>query len=127
MLALPPAQPQHRQSITHWVQRYKPLVRSESSCFLVADLRQQDDFVALGTGAGADRGGIEALLELLLKAWPRLAKLVCMACSGESLFRGSLSCMFLTATATTPLRWLDVLERGGSFWQLCRSAKLNRA
>ncbi len=49
----------------------KPLVRSESGCFPydTTDL----DHVALGNTEMSDRAGMEALLDVVVKAFPRVA------------------------------------------------------
>jgi hypothetical protein len=73
MLALPKAQTKHRQSVENWIDGNKPLVRSESACFLgsLAD----DDYVALKVDE-TDWAGLESLLEVALKTFPKIAKQV---------------------------------------------------
>jgi len=71
MLALPQAQTKHRQSLDNWVNGNKPLVRSESTCF-VGSL-EDEDYVALRPDE-PDTAGLEALLEMSLKAFPKLSK-----------------------------------------------------
>ncbi|TVY87796.1 hypothetical protein LAWI1_G005850 [Lachnellula willkommii] len=71
MLALPQAQTQHRQSLEDWVNGNKPLVRSESTCF-VGSLKDED-YVTLRPDE-PDTAGLEALLEMSLKAFPKLFK-----------------------------------------------------
>jgi hypothetical protein len=71
MLALPQAEPRHRQSVENWINGNKPLVRSESACFLEG--LNDEDYVALRAHE-PDTAGLEVLLETLLKAFPKIAR-----------------------------------------------------
>lgn len=73
MLALPQAPVKHRKSIRNWVNGTKPLVRSESLCFLEGF--HEDDFVALNAG-DSDEGALEALFYWLLRALPKISSVV---------------------------------------------------
>jgi hypothetical protein len=73
VLTLPQAQRGHRQSVENWVIGNKPLVRSESACFLGSLV--DEDYVALRADE-PDTAGLEALLEIALKAFPSIAKYV---------------------------------------------------
>jgi hypothetical protein len=74
MLTLPQAQDNHRHSVRNWVDGNKPLVRSESSCFL--NNTEGNDFVSLETENG-DRTGLETLLEMSVRRFPRISRMVC--------------------------------------------------
>ncbi len=67
MLRLPEAQKNQRQSVENWVLGNKPLVRSESTCFL--DNAMTKDRVVLGRDQ-SDQSGLETLLESALRAFP---------------------------------------------------------
>lgn len=71
MLALPQSEPRHRQSVENWINGNKPLVRSESACFL--ERLNDEDYIALGVDE-PDTAGLEALLETSLKAFPKIAR-----------------------------------------------------
>jgi len=77
MLALPQAQRGHRRSVENWFNGNKPLVRSESSCFLGS--LEDEDYVALRADE-SESAGLEALLEITLKAFPSVARLVSLLC-----------------------------------------------
>ena len=73
MLALPQATPRNRQSVKNWIEGNKPLVRSESICFL--ENSGDNDFVA-PRGDTGDEGLLEALIEVLGSHVPGLMKYV---------------------------------------------------
>ncbi|KAF2829601.1 hypothetical protein CC86DRAFT_464136 [Ophiobolus disseminans] len=81
MLALPKASTRHRRSVYNWFNGNKPIVRSESRCFV--DAIHDDDYVAVH-GDDADRAGLEALFDHLVRAWPRLARTISRANSKTS-------------------------------------------
>jgi len=72
-MLLPEPQSKHRQSIARWVFGNKPLVRSESACFL-ANL-QDSDFVALSPPED-DNAVLEDALDWALKRFPRFSALL---------------------------------------------------
>jgi hypothetical protein len=74
MLRLPEAHSRQRQSVENWVLGNKPLVRSESAPFL--NMSTDADYVALGIAEKSDRSGLELMLEMVLRAFPRLARRV---------------------------------------------------
>ena len=73
MSTLPQAQIKHRKSVEHWVNGNKPLVRSESGWILRS--RREEDYIAV-RAEDPDRGGLESLFDIIVKAYPRLAKFV---------------------------------------------------
>lgn len=52
----------------------KPLVRSESGCFL--NMSNDTDYVALGVAQRSDQSGLESLAELALRTFPSVRRLV---------------------------------------------------
>ncbi|KAF5012412.1 hypothetical protein FDECE_1541 [Fusarium decemcellulare] len=73
MLRLPEAQCGQRQNVENWVLGNRPLVRSESACFL--NMSIETDYVALGVAEKSDRSGLETMLELVLRTFPSLRRL----------------------------------------------------
>jgi hypothetical protein len=73
MLRLPEAHETQRQNVENWFMGNKPLVRSESSCFL--NMSIDTDYVSLGVSEKNDRSNLEAMLESGLRTFPRIAKL----------------------------------------------------
>jgi hypothetical protein len=73
MSTLPQAQIRHRQSVEYWVDGNKPLVRSESGCILGSLC--EEDYISV-RAEDSDRGGLETLFDIIVKAYPRLAKMV---------------------------------------------------
>jgi hypothetical protein len=73
MLRLPEAQVRQRQSVYNWFTGNKPLVCSESACYL--NCLESDDYVVLGANEH-DKAGMEALLDLVVKNFPGLANRV---------------------------------------------------
>jgi arginine deiminase len=76
MLQLPEPQRAQRQNVENWVLGNKPLVRSESGCFL--NMSNDTDYVALGVAQRSDRSGLETLAELALRTFPSVRRLVCV-------------------------------------------------
>lgn len=74
LMCLPEAQTKHRRSLAHWVDGNKPLVRSESACFIGS--LNDNDFVILSPPE-EDQAVPEAALDWALKTFPRLSALVC--------------------------------------------------
>lgn len=72
-MRLPEAQRRQRESIENWAVGTKPLVRSESRCFLEAD--NPGDYVALGAD-DSDKAGLEHLLDGALRMLPSIARRV---------------------------------------------------
>jgi hypothetical protein len=73
MSALPQAQPKHQASVEHWVNGNKPLVRSE--CGWIMETRHAEDCIAIKSEE-RDRGGLESLFDILVRTFPRVARLV---------------------------------------------------
>ena len=73
MLALPQAESKNRRSVENWFNGNKPLVRSESGCFMGG--LEDEDYVALKAGQ-TDSAGLEDLLDIAVKAFPRIARYV---------------------------------------------------
>ncbi|KAK0659741.1 hypothetical protein QBC41DRAFT_44690 [Cercophora samala] len=73
LMCLPEAQTKHRQSIAHWVDGNKPLVRSESACFIGS--LNDNDFVTLSP-PDDDQAVPEVVLDWALKTFPRLSALL---------------------------------------------------
>ncbi|CAM1506162.1 Fc.00g058030.m01.CDS01 [Cosmosporella sp. VM-42] len=71
MLQLPEAKHKQRQSVTNWFLHNRPLVRSESACFL--DMLSAKDYIAIGA-VDRDKVGFEALLELAVQTFPGIAR-----------------------------------------------------
>ncbi|CAG8978972.1 hypothetical protein HYALB_00012255 [Hymenoscyphus albidus] len=70
MLRLPEVQVRQHQSVYNWFIGNKPLVRSESACYL--NCLEGDEYVILGTNEH-DKAGMEALLDLVVQNFPGLA------------------------------------------------------
>ncbi|KAK0701330.1 hypothetical protein B0H67DRAFT_595851 [Lasiosphaeris hirsuta] len=73
LICLPEPQARHRQSIAHWVYGNKPLVRSESACFLGS--LQDNDFLTLSPPED-DHAILEEVLDWALKTFPRLSAML---------------------------------------------------
>ncbi|KAI1503802.1 hypothetical protein F5X99DRAFT_90301 [Biscogniauxia marginata] len=71
---LPSTPRRHRQSIQNWIFGNKPLVRSESTCYL--DDSEDDGFVTIGP-EDTDRAIPETILDIGLKTFPRISKYAC--------------------------------------------------
>ena len=63
----------HRESVQNWISGHKPLVRSESRCYLNAS--EYGDLVTIGPG-DPDRAIPETLLDIGVKAFPGISKYV---------------------------------------------------
>lgn len=83
MLRLPEAHDKQRHSVENWFIGNKPLVRSESSCYM--NCTGDKDYVALTT-KDTDRAGLDALLDTVVKTFPKVAKHV-SPCSLTALLR----------------------------------------
>jgi hypothetical protein len=77
ILRLPEAQQTQLQNVENWVLGNKPLVRSESGCFL--NMSIDTDYVALGVAERNDRSGLEAVVESILKTFPSVGRLVSLS------------------------------------------------
>ena len=73
ILQLPEAQTGQLQSVQNWVLGNKPLVRSESLCFI--ETLSARDHIALGRDK-SDRAGLEVLVDLAAKSFPGIARRV---------------------------------------------------
>lgn len=73
MSTLPQAQVKHRKSVEHWVNGNKPLVRLESGWIL--GNQHEEDHIAI-RAEDSNGGGLESLFDIIVKAYPRLAKFV---------------------------------------------------
>jgi len=73
MLQIPDAKKQHLISIENWMDAWKPIVRSEADW--VQHLRTSEDFIALKSTERGE-GGLENLLDRLLKKWPSFFSMV---------------------------------------------------
>ncbi|RBR26062.1 uncharacterized protein FIESC28_01090 [Fusarium coffeatum] len=73
MLRLPEAHEAQRQNVENWFAGNKPLVRSESACFL--NMSVETDYVALGVSERCDRSRLEKVLEWGLRTFPRVGRL----------------------------------------------------
>ncbi|KAI1174285.1 hypothetical protein F4777DRAFT_580102 [Nemania sp. FL0916] len=76
ILQLPEARTRQRQSVKNWFLGNKPLVRSESKCFLNADIDR--DYVSLGM-VESDRAGLEALFDAAINVFPSFARKLCVS------------------------------------------------
>ncbi|OCL06753.1 hypothetical protein AOQ84DRAFT_410246 [Glonium stellatum] len=68
ILQLSDAKKQHLNSIKNWINRNRPIVRSESDWVL--HLLSSDNFIALKASDSGETG-LENLLDRVLKKWPR--------------------------------------------------------
>lgn len=73
MLRLPEAHRAQRQSVENWYVGNKPLVRSESACYV--NCTRGHDYVAL-TPRDTDRAGLEKLVDLTMRTCPNVARRV---------------------------------------------------
>ncbi len=71
MLRLPEAHKTQKQNVKNWYLGNKPLVRSESGCYM--NCTRGHDYIAL-TAKDADRAGLETLVDILMKAFPSVAR-----------------------------------------------------
>jgi hypothetical protein len=71
MLKLPEAHETQKHSVENWYIGNKPLVRSESSCYM--NCTDDKDYVALTTN-DTDRAGLDTLLDRVVKMFPNVAK-----------------------------------------------------
>ncbi|KAI1083597.1 hypothetical protein F5B20DRAFT_527675 [Whalleya microplaca] len=67
MLRLPEARERHCQSVYNWVDGNKPLVRSESACYL--GCLEHEDYIVLGFDE-SDKAGMESLIDVIAKKFP---------------------------------------------------------
>ncbi|KAF8848260.1 hypothetical protein BDZ45DRAFT_290779 [Acephala macrosclerotiorum] len=74
MLAIPEAEPNQRRNVKNWVHGTKPLVKSESACFI--ENLEDKEFITLKPD-GADNGILESLLELGIRKFPKVSNLLC--------------------------------------------------
>lgn len=73
MLRLPEAHETQKHNVDNWFRGNKPLVRSESDCFIKCT--SDKDYVAL-TVKNTDRAGLESLLDKVVRIFPNVARLV---------------------------------------------------
>lgn len=73
VLGLPEAHATQKQNVENWYVGNKPLVRSESNCYM--DCNRDNDYIALAT-RDTDRAGLETLLDTTIKAFPSVARQV---------------------------------------------------
>ena len=71
MLRLPEALKMQKQSVKHWYVGNKPLVRSESGCYM--NCTHDQDYLAL-TAKAAERAGLETLVDVAMKMFPNVAR-----------------------------------------------------
>jgi hypothetical protein len=71
MLRLPEAHETQKHSVENWYIGNKPLVRSESSCYM--NCTDNKDYIALTTN-DTDRAGLDTLLDKVVKMFPNVAK-----------------------------------------------------
>ena len=71
MLRLPEAHKTQKQNVENWYLGNKPLVRSESGCYMNCTCGH--DYIAL-TAKDTDRAGLETLVDITMKAFPNVAK-----------------------------------------------------
>ena len=71
MLRLPEAHKAQKQNVENWYMGNKPLVRSESACYM--DCTRGHDYIAL-TAKDTDRAGLETLVDIMMKAFPNVAR-----------------------------------------------------
>ena len=71
MLRLPEAHKMQKQNVENWYLGNKPLVRSESGCYM--NCNRGHDYIAL-TAKETDRAGLETLVDITMKAFPRVAR-----------------------------------------------------
>lgn len=67
ILELPDAKMQHRESVKHWFDGNKPIVRSESEW--LSNCLEIDDYFSFKPH-NHDTAGVEYLLESAMKRWP---------------------------------------------------------
>ena len=73
MLRLPEAHQTQKQNVENWYLGNKPLVRSESGCYM--NCTRGHDYIAL-TAKDTDRAGLETLVDIAMKAFPNVARRV---------------------------------------------------
>ena len=71
MLRLPEAHKTQRQNVENWCLGNKPLVRSESGCYM--NCTSGHEYIAIGA-KDTDMAGLETLVDITMKAFPNLAK-----------------------------------------------------
>ncbi|KAM0798368.1 hypothetical protein BDR22DRAFT_809198 [Usnea florida] len=71
MLRLPEAHDTQKQNVENWCVGNKPLVRSESACYV--DCTRGQDYVAL-MPKDTDRAGLETLVDLTMRTCPNVAR-----------------------------------------------------
>ncbi|KAK4695582.1 hypothetical protein P7C71_g2194, partial [Lecanoromycetidae sp. Uapishka_2] len=71
MLRLPEAHKTQKQNVENWYMGNKPLVRSESGCYL--GCTRGHDYFAL-TAKNTDRAGLETLVDITMRAFPDVAR-----------------------------------------------------
>lgn len=71
MLRLPEAHRTQKQNVENWYMGNKPLVRSESACYV--NCTRGHDYVAL-TPKDTDRAGLETLVDLTMRTCPKVAR-----------------------------------------------------
>ena len=76
VLRLAEAQRTQKQNVENWFLGNKPLVRSESACYM--DCARDDDYIAL-LSKETDTSGLETLVDRTMKAFPNVARRVSCA------------------------------------------------
>ena len=71
MVQLPEAHQAQKQNVKNWYAGNKPLVRSESVCYM--DCTRGHDHVAF-TAKDTDRAGLQTLVDITIKAFPNIAR-----------------------------------------------------
>ena len=71
MLRLPEAHKTQKQNVENWCVGNKPLVRSESACYV--DCTRGRDYIAVAA-KDTDRAGLETLVDATMKAFPNVAR-----------------------------------------------------
>ena len=71
MLRLPEAHRTQKQNVENWFTGNKPLVQSESACYI--NLARVHDYIAL-TPKGTDRAGLESLVDFTMRTCPSFAR-----------------------------------------------------
>lgn len=107
MLQISGAKKQHLESISNWMDGYRPVVRSESDWVL--HLLKSDDFIALKASDGGE-AGLENLLDRVLKKWPNLFSKVFYSLE-ESKFSS-----LLTLTSFQRVRYLSEVRSPSSLF-----------
>lgn len=73
MLRLSEAQHKQRQSVYNWFMGNKPVVRSESSCYMAC--LGHEDYVIPGMDQ-SEKAGMESLIDVVVRRLPAVAKQV---------------------------------------------------